>query len=110
MSVTTKPYQNLQPTSGFSIYIYAVISLPDAPSYDQHILLTWFLTFWPKLDINITQIVNFSFTLKETRSVTMNIFPKKNVIFKSFVKMELSDVFTINMFSTAESCMEQWII
>ena len=35
---------------------------------------------------------------KETRSVTM---------FKSFVKIELSYVFTINMFSIAESCMEQ---
>ena len=44
--------------------------------------------------------------LKETRSVTMNIFRKKN-LFKSFVKIELSYVCTINMFSTAESCMEQ---
>ena len=42
--------------------------------------------------------------IKETRSVTMNIFRKK--IF-SFVKIELSYVFTINIFSTAESCMEQ---
>ena len=44
---------------------------------------------------------------KKTRSVTMNIFRKKNIFFKSFVKIELSYVFTINMFSTAESCMEQ---
>ena len=40
-----------------------------------------------------------------TRSVTMNIFQKKN-LFKSFAKVELSYVFTINMFSTAENCME----
>ena len=39
---------------------------------------------------------------KKTRSVTMNIF-----LFKLFVKTELSYVFTINMFSTAESCKEQ---
>ena len=36
----------------------------------------------------------------------MNIFRKKNFLFKSFVKVELSYVFTINMFSTAENCME----
>ena len=43
---------------------------------------------------------------KETRSVTMNIFRKKN-LFESFVKTELSYVFTINMFSPAENCMEK---
>ena len=48
--------------------------------------------------------------IKETRSVTMKIFRKKNFLFKSFVKIELSYVFTINMFSTAENCMEKWII
>ena len=48
--------------------------------------------------------------LKETRSVTMNIFWKKKFPFKSFVKIELSYVFTINMFSTAENCIEKWII
>ena len=45
--------------------------------------------------------------LKETRSATMNIFRKKYFLFKSFVKLELSYVFTINMFSTAENCMEK---
>ena len=40
--------------------------------------------------------------IKETRSVTMNIFRKKN-LFKSFVKIELSYVFTINMYRTAEN-------
>ena len=47
--------------------------------------------------------------VKETRSVTMNIF-RKNIFsedFKSFVKIELSNASTINMFSTARSCMEQ---
>ena len=48
-------------------------------------------------------------TLKETRSVIMNIFRKKN-LFKSFVKIELSYVFTITMFITVENCMEKWII
>ena len=56
-------------------------------------------------DNNQTAIIE-AFT--ETRSVTMNIFRKKNFfLFKSFVKIELSYVFTINMFSTAVSCMEQ---
>ena len=33
-----------------------------------------------------------------TKSVTMNIFRKKQFIFKSFLKVELSYVFTINLF------------
>ena len=41
-------------------------------------------------------------TFKETRSVTMKIVRKKYFLFKSFVKIELWYVFTINMFSTAE--------
>ena len=45
--------------------------------------------------------------LKETRSVTMNIFWKKKNLFKSLVKIEYSYLFTINMFSTAENCMEK---
>ena len=41
----------------------------------------------------------------------MNIFRKKKILFKSYVKrIELSYGFTINMFSTAENCMEKWII
>ena len=47
-------------------------------------------------------------TLKETRSVTMNIFSKKKcILFKSFVKIELSYIFTINMVSTAKNCKEK---
>ena len=46
-------------------------------------------------------------SFKETRSVDMNIFRKIFFLFKSFVKIELSYVFTINMFSTAENCMEK---
>ena len=45
--------------------------------------------------------------LKETRSVTMTIFRKSSFLFKSFVKIELSYVFTIKIFSTAENCMEK---
>ena len=48
-----------------------------------------------------------SFCIKETRSVTMNIFRKKYFLFKSFVKIELSYIFTINMVSTAENCSEK---
>ena len=46
-------------------------------------------------------------TVKAAYSVTMNIFRKKYFLFKSFVKVELSYVFTIKMFSTAENCMEK---
>ena len=41
------------------------------------------------------------------RFVTMNVFQKESFLFKSFVKIELSYVFTINMLSTAENCMEK---
>ena len=41
--------------------------------------------------------------VKETRSVTMNIFRKKYFLFKSFVKIELSYIFTMNMVNTAET-------
>ena len=37
----------------------------------------------------------------------MNIFLKKYFLFKSFVKIELSYVFTINMDSKAENCNEK---
>ena len=45
--------------------------------------------------------------VKAAYSVTMNIFRKLYFLFKSFVKVELSYVFTIKMFNTAENCMEK---
>ena len=48
-----------------------------------------------------------SYLFKAAYSVTMNIFRKNYFLFKSFVKVELSYVFTIKMFSTAENCMEK---
>ena len=43
-------------------------------------------------------------SLKETKSATMNIFRFFfNFLFKSFVKVELSYVFTINLFTLAET-------
>ena len=44
---------------------------------------------------------------KAAYSVTMNIFRNFFFLFKSFVKVELSYVFTIKMFSTALNCMEK---
>ena len=44
--------------------------------------------------------------VKAAMSVTMDIFRKKN-LFKSFVKVELSYVVTLNLISTAENCMEK---
>ena len=59
-------------------------------------------------------VIDFNFgrhkdvsTLKETKSVTLNIFRKKSFLLKSFVKVELSYVFTVKMLSTAENCMEK---
>ena len=52
--------------------------------------------------------VSLFMQVKETRSVTMNIFRKKYFLFKSFVKIESSYIFTINMVSTAaENCKEK---
>ena len=45
---------------------------------------------------------------KETKSATMNIFfISFYFLFKSFVKVELSYVFTINLFTMAENCTEK---
>ena len=46
------------------------------------------------------------FKFKVAYSVTMNNFRKKKILFKSFEKVELSYVVTINLISTAENCME----
>ena len=49
----------------------------------------------------------FISNLKETKSATMNIFRIFYFLFKSFVKVELSYVFTINLFTMAENCTEK---
>ena len=50
----------------------------------------------------------FYHSFKETKSATMNIFRFFfYFLFKSFVKVELSYVFTINMFTIAENCTEK---
>ena len=47
-------------------------------------------------------------TKAATKSATMNIFRKKiYFLFKSFVKVELRYVVTINLFTIAENCMEK---
>ena len=47
---------------------------------------------------------------KETKSATINIFQKKFFSKMVFVKVELSHVFSINLFNIAENCMEKLII
>ena len=42
-------------------------------------------------------------SVKETKSATMNIFRFFYFLFKSFVKVELSYVFKINLFTIAET-------
>ena len=45
--------------------------------------------------------------VKETKSATLNIFEKFYFLFQLFVKVELSYVFIINMFTIAKNCMEK---
>ena len=54
---------------------------------------------------NSSYKLNFR-SLKEAKSATMNIF-RIFFLFKSFVKVELSYVFTINLFTIAENCTEK---
>ena len=51
----------------------------------------------------IFRVCNKVVVLKEANSVSCNIFRNFLFLFKSFVKIELVYVFTINMFSTAEN-------
>ena len=60
------------------------------------------------LAVTHVYVVKFDIlSFKAAYSVTLNIFEKFYFLFKSFVKVELSYVFTIKMFSTAENCMEK---
>ena len=45
--------------------------------------------------------------IKETRSVTMNIFQKQYFLFKLFVKNRITVCFHNKYFSTAKNCMEK---
>ena len=49
---------------------------------------------------------HFRLIVKETKSATMNIFRFFYFLFESFVKVELSYVFSINLFTIAENCAE----
>ena len=44
---------------------------------------------------------------EETKSATMSMVYFFYFLFKSFVKVELSYIFTINMFTIAENCTEK---
>ena len=52
-------------------------------------------------------ILSCGLCFKENKSATMNIFRFFYFLFKSFVKVELSFVFTINMFTIAENYTEK---
>ena len=45
--------------------------------------------------------------IKAAYSVTFDIFRNFYFLFKSFVKVELSYAFTINLFTIAENCTEK---
>ena len=51
-------------------------------------------------------VVLVTVKIKETKSATINIFDLFD-FFKLFVKEELSHVFTTNLFTKAENCIEK---
>ena len=68
------------------------------------------MSYWDQSMTVMRRLSSSTICFKETKSVTMNIFKKTYLFFKSFVKIKLCYVFTMNMFSAAENCMEKWII
>ena len=67
----------------------------------KHMLLVFRVT------VSISRFILEPKTIvKVTKSAIMNIF-LKIILFKSFVKIELSNAFTINLFTTAENCIEK---
>ena len=54
----------------------------------------------------LATFIKLQFVIKEAKSATMNIFRFFYFLFKSFVKVELSYVFIINLFTVAENCTE----
>ena len=68
------------------------------------------LKYWIESKFIIYDIFMAPLKVKETQSATLNIFRFFYFLFKSFVKVELSYVSTINLFTMAENCTEKWII
>ena len=70
-------------------------------------IFTAYINHTKNVKISILNEVNTFNSFKETKSATMNIFRFFYFVFKSFVKVKLSYVFTINMFTIAENCTEK---
>ena len=68
------------------------------PAFRGHIFL---------LLIELGHQIDFGLYIKETKSATMNIFQIFYFLFKSFVIVELSYVFTINLSTLAENCTQK---
>ena len=57
---------------------------------------------------NTSYLMYLELLFKETKFATINIFFETfSFLLKSFVKAELSYVFTINLFTLAEDCTEK---
>ena len=54
--------------------------------------------------------LNILWVLKRLSLQLWTFFEIFYFLFKSFVKVELSYVFTINLYTIAENCTEKWII
>ena len=57
-----------------------------------------------------TTLVNLKFVLKRLSLQLWTFFENVYFLYKSFVKVELSYVFTLNLFIMSEKYMEKWII
>ena len=58
-------------------------------------------------DQSLRLSLDYTVSVKETRSATMIFYEKFSFLKMVFVKVELSYVFTINLFTIAEKCMEK---
>ena len=79
--------------------------VPRSTSYGVYI--SQLIRFARASDFNTRNKLLTQKLLKETKSATINIFRIFCFLFKTFVKVELSYVFTISLFTIAENCTEK---
>ena len=99
---TDRPYRLATTTTKHNILKIQVCS-----KIDDSLTVRQLALFANESLSHLYDIFSKNLKLKAAYSVTMNIFRKKYFLFKSFAKVELSNVFTIKMFSISENCMEK---
>ena len=64
-----------------------------------------------KVKDDLSEVLIFQYVTLQRLSLQLWTFSKIFIFFLNhFVKVELSYVFTINLFTIAENCTEKWII